>query len=50
MEVDEGPVTNHEGIKQYYSSKIESLQVHSIGLMNLKLTGCNCRAGKVYMS
>jgi len=30
MEVDDGPVANHEGIKQYYSSKIESLQVHNI--------------------
>ena len=29
MEVDgDGPLQNHEGIKQYYSSKIESLQVN----------------------
>ena len=27
MEVDDAPPANHEGIKQYYSSKIEGLQV-----------------------
>ncbi|KAH3714997.1 hypothetical protein DPMN_057700 [Dreissena polymorpha] len=27
MDVDDGPPPNHEGIKQYYSSKIESLQL-----------------------
>lgn len=41
MEVDGGTAVNHEGIKQYYVSKIEELQV----MYNYKQCGIFCRNG-----